>query len=190
VRPRGVKELLAEISRAMARLGADWYVFGAQAVGIWAQPRTTKDIDVTVRSDGDPHRIVSELDRAGFRLRVSDVDGFVERTSVLPFAHESGLNLDVVLAGSGLEDEFLARSRSFRIHGEVVRLIDPSDLVVTKVLAGRPKDQEDVRMLFRFRGAELDVERIRSLLSQLESALSQSDLLPRFEALLNESKTR
>jgi hypothetical protein len=69
-------------------------------------------------------------------------------------------------------------------------LIDPSDLVVTKVLAGRPKDQEDVRMLFRFRGAELDVERIRSLLSQLESALSQSDLLPRFEALLNESKTR
>jgi hypothetical protein len=47
---------------------------------------------------------------AGFRLRVSDPD-FVERTRVFPFVHvPTGFPLDVVLAGSGLEDMIIERA--------------------------------------------------------------------------------
>ena len=48
--------------------------------------------------------------------------------------------VDVVLAASGLEDEFLSRARPMRIHDVEVPTIDREDLIVAKILAGRPKD--------------------------------------------------
>jgi predicted nucleotidyltransferase len=91
--------------------------------------------------------------------------------------------LDVVLAGSGLEDEFLDRAREVDIGGTVVPLISLDDLVIAKVLAGRPKDVDDASNLWRLHGPELDAGHIRATLRLLEEALSQSDLLPAFESI-------
>jgi hypothetical protein len=87
-------------------------------------------------------------------------------------------------AGSGLEDEFLDRARAVDVGGAIVPLIDPEDLIIAKVLAGRPKDMEDAHGLWRLRGRELDVGRIRGTLRLLEEALTQSDLLSAFESIL------
>ena len=105
-------ELLAGLAGALARSGAAWYVFGAQAVVIWGRPRLTADIDVTVRLDPEePERLVRALEDAGFALRFGAAEPFVRRTRVLPFVHTaSGLPLDVVLAGPGLEERFLSRA--------------------------------------------------------------------------------
>ncbi len=69
-----------------------------------------------------------------------------------------------------------------------VPVITPDDLIVTKVLAGRPKDLEDVRELLRQQGVSLDLDRIRRLLSALEAALDRADLLPALEAAVNTTK--
>ena len=60
-------------------------------------------------------------------------------------------------------------------------VISPEDLVVTKVLTGRPKDLEDVRGILRQTGARFESERVRSLLGSLEAALDRSDLRALFE---------
>ncbi len=119
------------------------------------------DVDVTLRLTPDsPERFVGEMRVAGFELRVDDPE-FVRRTRVLPFVHiASGMPLDVVLAGSGLEDEFLSRARLLDIAGLRVPTIDPEDLVIAKVLAGRPRDLGDARGLWRARGLEMDAARI------------------------------
>ena len=44
----GAKLALAAIAGVMKRLGAKWYLFGAQAVALHGAQRTTQDIDVTV----------------------------------------------------------------------------------------------------------------------------------------------
>jgi hypothetical protein len=140
---------------------------------------------VTVELPSDnTHALVSAVEHAGFALRVRDVDDFVRRTRVLPFVHRnSGMFVDVVLAGPGPEEEFLARARSVEIApGLSVPIISPEDLVATKILAGRPKDIEDVRGILRSRGSTLDIGRIRRLLGALESAVAQTDLLSTFEA--------
>jgi predicted nucleotidyltransferase len=91
--------------------------------------------------------------------------------------------LDVVLAGSGLEDDFLSRAVPTDIGGVTVPLIAPSDLIIAKILAGRTKDLDDARAIWRLHRARLDVDRIRRTLRQLEEALGQSDLVPAFDAL-------
>ena len=63
-------------------------------------------------------------------------------------------------------------------------MISPEDLIVTKVLAGRSKDIEDVRCVLRERAESLDISRIRGTLRLLEEALAQSDLLVVFETEL------
>lgn len=97
---------------------------------------------------------------------------------------QSGLPLDIVLAGPGLEELFLERAVEVTVEGVTVPVISPEDLIVAKILAGRPKDLEDVRGILRERLSSLDIELIRSTLTLLEDALSQSDLRPLFESEL------
>lgn len=162
-------------------------MFGAQAVILYGVPRLSADVDVTLALVPDaPEVFTREMATAGFALRVTDSD-FVRRTRVMPFVHlATGMPLDVVLAGSGLEDEFLDRAKPVDLGGTAARVIDLGDLIVAKVLAGRPKDLDDVTSLWRLHRAALNADEIRNVLRLLEEALSQSDLLRAFNAIAGE----
>lgn len=182
VQPAAV-ELLSGLASVLARWGR-WYVFGAQAVIAHGVPRLSADVDVTLQLvPDDPERFAKEMKEGGFDLLVNDPE-FIRRTRVMPFVHRAtSMPLDIVLAESGLEQEFLDRAQPADVGGAVVPLIHPEDLIIAKIVAGRPKDLEDARGLWRIRGRELDAARIRRILGQLEEALSQSDLLPAFESI-------
>jgi Nucleotidyltransferase of unknown function (DUF6036) len=143
----------------------------------------TADVDVTAKlPDEDPAAFVAAMEAAGFDLRVRDVNGFVRRTRVFPFVHRSSqIPVDVVLAGPGLEEEFLARALPADLGGVVVPVISPEDLIVTKLLAARPKDVEDIRTVLAERLESLDLSRIRRLLRILQESLAVRDLKPLFE---------
>ena len=184
--PSPVAELLRALGEGFTSLGVRWYLFGAQAVLLYGGARLTADVDVTVALGERPTSdLVRALQRVGFALRVADVDDFVGRTRVLPLVHApSGLPLDVVLAGPGPEELFLARARRHDVEGVSVPVAAPEDLVVMKILAGRPKDVEDVRAIVAAGGAHLDHALVRETLGLLEGALDQRDLLPAFEAIV------
>ena len=124
--------------------------------------RLTADVDVTV--DLGPHSsavLVDALARAGFDLRVPDVAGFVETTRVLPFVHRrSRMPVDVVLAGPGLEEQFLARAEEREIGGARIPVASAEDLVAMKVLAEQGRDLEDVEAIVRVR-PDLDLSRVQ-----------------------------
>jgi hypothetical protein len=162
---------LTAVAPVLARWGR-WYVFGAQAVIVYGVPRLSADVDVTLALVPDePERFAGEMEAAGFALRVDDPD-FVRRTRVMLFVHlPTGMPLDVVLAGSGLEEEFLSRAKAVDVGGTSVPFIDLGDLIIAKVLAGRPKDVDDATALWRLHGSTLDADRIRGTLGLLEEAL-------------------
>ena len=175
-------DLLRALSSALRTYGCRWYLFGAQAVTIWGRPRLTADVDVTIRLEsGSTEQLLATLGAAGFRLSFLCSDEFVRLTRVLPLVHESsGMPLDLVLAGPGLEEQFLDRAIVVQLDDLSVPVISPEDLIVTKVLAGRPKDVEDIRGLLRSRASSIDLDYIRRTLTMVEEALGQSDLLPLF----------
>jgi hypothetical protein len=180
-----VAEALLAIAAAMRAAGTRWYLFGAQAAIVWGSPRLSADVDVTVETSAEKtSSVVAAMRDQGFDLVVGDAE-FIERTRVLLFVHRSTrMPIDVVLAGPGLEEQFLERAVDVALHDEQIPVISPDDLIVTKILAGRPKDIEDVRAVILARRHELDLDRVRSLLRLLEQALGQSDLLPALEAAL------
>jgi len=145
----------------------------------------TADVDITAEIPFERlDRFLEAMKRQGFALRFDDRE-FVNRTRVFPFLHHrTKVPLDVVLAGPGLEEEFLDRAIDVQLGETTVPVISPEDLIVTKVLAGRSKDIEDVRGVLRERATSLDINRIRGTLRLLEEALAQSDLVTVFEAEL------
>lgn len=178
-----IAQVLQSASRALDALQIRWYVFGALAVTAWSRPRITADVDITARVPDDAvNELCSALEQQGFSLRVRDRESFLAKTRVLPFLHTpTGMPLDLVLAGPGIEELFLGRALAVDIEGVSVPVASPEDLIVMKVLAGRAKDLEDVRSLLAAKLFELDVAQIRELLSMLEQALHQSDLMPVWE---------
>jgi hypothetical protein len=174
----------------MAERHLPWYLFGAQAAIVWGSPRLSADVDITATINAKAvDAFVESMKRQGFDLIFSDPD-FLARARVLPFIHRgTRMPLDVVLAGPGLEEDFLHRSILVDVQGTPIPVISPEDLIITKVLAGRPKDLEDVRSVAHERKASLDVERVRGILRLLEQALAQSDLLPVFERIWSEEES-
>ena len=184
--PAPLADLLLALSQVLADLRAGWYIFGAQAVLYWGRPRLTEDVDVTVQlGSTDVRDLVTRLQHAGFTMRVEGTAAFVAATRVLPLTFgDSGWALDIVIGGPGLEEEFVARAVQVEMApGLTVPVIAAEDLVVTKVLAGRSKDIDDIRGILVAQAGRLDMGAIRGTLAALESALGVSDLLPLFNQL-------
>jgi hypothetical protein len=180
-----IADLLAQLERAFARQGVRWFLFGAQAAILYGVARLSADVDVTVdlgaRSSAE---LVSTLAEAGFDLRVGDVAGFVETTRVLPFVHRaSRIPVDVVLAGPGIEEQFFAGAEQRMVGEARVPVAAAEDLVAMKVLAGRPRDLDDVTAIIRARHGNLDLDRIQATLGLLEGALDRRDLRSEFDRL-------
>ena len=106
--PRPATELLTSLAEVLEARGTRWYVFGAQAVILWGAPRLSADVDVTVQiALEEAADLAADMERAGFELRIQDVEGFVAQTRVLPCLHVgTQMPVDVVLAGAGLEELF------------------------------------------------------------------------------------
>lgn len=182
-------DALAALRAAFGSLGVRWYVFGAHAAIHYGVARLTEDIDVTVElGDRTSAELVEALATEQLRLRIPDhdIEAFVSSTRVLPVHHQpSGIPIDVVLAGPGLETLFLDRALMTRIDALDVPLATPEDLVIMKVIAGRPKDLEDARVLLE---TDLEHEHIRSTLELMDRALDRNDLVRALDALLAEPR--
>ena len=185
-----IGEVLAALGTCFDSLGVRWYLFGAQAAIFHGVARLTADVDVTVLPE--PHstgRLASAMEANGFRLRVTATDDFVARTRVLPFVHSATrLPVDVVLAGPGIEEQFLDRAEFHVLEGVRVPIATVEDLVTMKILAGRPKDLDDAKGMLRARSEEIDLDHVRWMLQLLEEALSQSALIPQLEQLIRREK--
>jgi hypothetical protein len=185
-----VADLLADLGAALESLRIDWYLFGARAAILHGASRLTADVDVTVRlpDTTSTATLVSSLERHRFDARVRDA-GFLDRTRVVPFVHTPTMvPLDVVLAGPGLEAQFFERTVDRVIEDVRVPVASAEDVMVMKVLAGRPKDVEDIVAIAAAYGDDLDVRYLRNTLRIVEQALAQSDLLPLLEQALERAR--
>lgn len=179
-----VSDVLADLYALFQRRGIGWYVFGAQAVVVFGRPRQTVDIDVTADIALEAvSELADTLLDAGFTPRVDDLVEFAHRTRAAPVVHEeSGIPVDIIFAGPGLEREFLERAVIVEIERMPIPFLSPEDLIAMKVLAGRSKDLDDVRGIIEKQGPSLDEARIRDVLERLERALDRSDLVATYES--------
>jgi len=182
-----LSELLASLARELDRNGIPYMIIGGQAVLLYAQPRTTRDIDVTLGVGVDELPALLRVARSlGLRLLADDPRDFAVKTMVLPCAHEpSGLRVDLVFSWSPYERQAIERAKLVEVAGVRVRYASPEDLLVHKMVAGRPRDLEDVRQIL-VKATPIDFDYVHNWLAQFEPVVERPLVEP-FEQIRSQA---
>lgn len=173
------KELLKALAEALAEQQIPYMVIGGQAVLLYGEPRMTKDIDVTLGLGVDGQNPIRTLS-AGLGLTPLADASFTARTMVFPCMDEkSGIRVDFIFSWSAYEREALERTRTVDLEGTPIRFASPEDLILQKVIAGRPRDEEDARGILA-KNPDCDRAYIRRWLREFTLTLGEP-YLERFE---------
>ncbi len=138
--------LLAKLARILDAARIPYMVIGGQAVLLHGEPRLTRDIDVTLGIDASEYkRVMDAITSVSLTASVEDVERFVRETNVLPLSDRAtGLRVDLVFSFTPYEAEAIGRAVPVLLEGVQVRFASAEDLIIHKLVAGRPRDIEDV----------------------------------------------
>ena len=184
---------------AAAREVLDWMhhgewrccVIGGLAVQRWGEPRLTQDVDLTVLVDlGAEGRFVDAV-LARFPGRRADARAFALTYRVLLVQAGNGVPLDLALGSTGFEIESVDRSTTWDVEpGCTIRTCSAEDLIVHKLVAGRPRDVADVEGIVVRQFDHLDVKRIRVWLAGFAELKEDQDLGRPLETALASARRR
>lgn len=167
-------------------------VIGGLAVQRWGEPRLTQDVDLTVLVGlGDEARFIDGV-LGRFDGRRPDARRFALTYRVLLVRASVGVPLDMALGSTQFEVESVDRSSNWEIEpGRVIRTCSAEDLVVHKLIAGRPRDVADVESIVARQSGHLDSERVRRTLAAFAELKEDPELGRPFErALVRAAESR
>ncbi|MBX6423242.1 nucleotidyl transferase AbiEii/AbiGii toxin family protein [Thermosulfurimonas sp. F29] len=178
--------LLPVLAKILDQNEIPYMIIGGQAVLLYGIPRLTRDIDITLGLEATSvEKLLELVERVGLQVLVKDPRRFVAETWVLPTLHsETGLRVDFIFSWSPFEQEALKRVREVIIEGYPVKFASPEDVIIHKMLAGRPRDLEDVQGILSKQ--KVDFERIRIWLARF-SEVAGRDLVQEFDQLLKKA---
>jgi hypothetical protein len=176
--------LLALLARELDRAEIPYMVIGGQAVQLYGEPRLTRDIDVTL---GIGHeelaRVLAVCSRCALRPLTERPGELVRDTMVLPALEErTGIRVDFVFSFTGYERQAIERSRPVELGGAQVRFAAVEDVIIHKLVAGRPRDLEDARIII-VKNSGLDRAYVERWLTEFDKTLAR-ELTALFRRLL------
>jgi hypothetical protein len=168
------ERLLAKIAQTFDAAELPYMVIGGQAVLVHGEPRLTEDVDVTLGADAEALPMVLDMvEQMGLTPLVENPDAFVRDTMVLPCADvETETRVDLVFSFSPYERQALERAHPVELSGRPVHFAAPEDLIIHKLVAGRPRDLEDVKGILA-KTPELDDAYLRRWLISFADALGE-----------------
>ncbi|PSQ88963.1 MAG: hypothetical protein BRD45_04750 [Bacteroidetes bacterium QS_8_64_10] len=180
------EKILTRIGATLEAADLDYMVIGGQAVLLYGEPRLTKDIDVTLGVGPEQVAEVVDLVRQmNLKPLAEDPESFVRETMVLPCqASDTEVQVDLVFSFSPYEQQAFERTQSVEMSGTHVQFASPEDVIVHKIVAGRPRDLEDVRSIL-LKNPSVDQEYVRHWLTDFSASLGRP-FLDQFENILRE----
>jgi len=189
-RPRqaatGLDEALRALIAGLEASARPSMIIGGIAVIARGVPRLTRDIDATIAGGGtDLSDLVTVLRRHDIAPRIEDAVQFARQNHVLLLRHTpTGIDVDLSLAWLPFELEAIAASELIPLHGARAHVARAEDLVIYKVAAWRPQDQQDVERLLALHGEQMDLARVRAAVRELATTLEEPRRIEEFERVL------
>ena len=154
-------------SRCCDEAGVPCALFGGLASIAHARVRPTLDVDVLIAVE--KVRIPSFLGllrQRGFAFDEPEVTRHLSRDGLAQVAYQ-GVRVDLLMPVLPFFQEALNRRSMITLGDKALPFVRAEDLVVMKMIAFRPRDQEDVRTLLAAPGHALDKAFIRARLGEL-----------------------
>lgn len=150
------------LSEVFVERGIEYALLGGLATMLRGRPRFTQDVDIllSVPQVALPG-LLDELIRRGFSLDADTVIREFVQHHMTAFRF-GVVRIDWLKPVLPLYAHALAAATSIPwTAGHSLRVLAAEGLIITKMVAFRPQDQEDIRTLIAANAAELNVELIR-----------------------------
>ncbi len=182
-----IQKVLEKLATNLERKNFEYMLIGGQAVLLYGEPRLTKDIDITLSADIDRlNEVISMVEELGWTILVKDPYEFVKKTMVLPIkASEMNIRVDLIFSYTPYERGAIKRAKKVKIGNAFISFASPEDIIIHKLISGRPRDIEDIRGILLKKGGALDTEYIFYWLRQFEETLKKP-VIREFQDLLKE----
>jgi len=169
------EKLLEKIGKTFTAYHIPYMIIGGQAVLLYGEPRLTKDIDITlgfgIEDIGKIKDVIRILDLTPL---VESIDNFVKQTFVLPTQDKNtGIRIDFIFSYSTYEKKAIEKAKSIKIGDEYIRFISIEDLIIHKIIAGRPRDIEDIQNIL-LKNPEVDEKYIIKWLAEFEKSTGEN----------------
>ena len=171
------RDLIERIASEFALWKIPYMIIGGQAVLLYGEPRLTKDIDITLGVGIEAfEKIVGAVEALGLKIQVAEAKAFVMETMVLPVLDvPSGIRVDLIFSFTPYERQAVERAVVVKFDDIAVMFASLEDVVIHKVVAGRARDIEDVRVVL-LKNPGYDGTYIRAWLSEFDRALEGGGL--------------
>ena len=182
-----LEDALLAMAQFLERHHVPYMVVGGVANVVWGIPRTTLDVDITIQvAEEDVEKLIHSLAQV-FRARISDPVSFVKQTRVLPLVTKDGVQVDLIFSQLPYEEEAIRRAALQRFQGTDIRVCQPEDLIIYKLVSERPKDREDVRGIIQQQAARLDRAYLDPKVIALARELERSEIALWYEQCWREA---
>jgi hypothetical protein len=178
--PGGVEPFygpLESIQRLLKKFNDRGVIIGGIAASLLGKPRYTVDVGAAfLISIEEIPQFIEAAKAEGIAPRIQNAEEFARKNRVLLLKHTATeTDLDISLGFLPFEQEMVERSVIETIGRLSIRLPTPEDLIITKAVAHRPKDLEDIRTIVD-KNPNLDVARIKQWVKQFAGALEMPNL--------------
>lgn len=183
--PRDVVDVARALAASLDRCGQEYAFGGAIALGYWAAPRGTLDVDLTLfLSPGQPGECVRVLREIGCDIGASEAAQMIGEHGFCR-ADYAGFRVDVFLPIAPFYEVARQRRQRMDLEGQPVMIWDAESLVVFKMMFFREKDMVDIKQVLRTQGPALDRPWVRG---QLEDTFGARDpRLARWDEMVRET---
>lgn len=181
-----IQSCLQELVAFFDELSIPYTTIGGIAVSMLSEPRFTRDIDTVIWIDRDYwDSFIKQAANHGFEPRNQNPVDFAQLHRIFLLSHrKTAITVDISLGALPFEKEMINRS-NIAIQGKLkLRIPTPEDLIIMKILAGRPKDLIDIGSLLKIH-RNLDIARIRFWVKEFAATLEMPEINENLEKMLN-----
>ena len=182
--PDPLLQTLRDIADFLKTQKIDYALIGGLAATVRGEPRSTLDVGLVVGCDVQRClALVDDLDGSLFQPLFDDVAAVVETTFILPLRHrKTSVKVDMALGLTGFEQNAIHNASLVEFGECSVPVVSAEDLVLMKMLAGRPRDTDDVTQILLRQGDALNWDYVLQTARHLQEAIGH-DIAAQLERL-------
>jgi hypothetical protein len=171
-KPASATEIARLLAAALDAAKCDYAIGGAIALGFWARPRSTMDVDVTLfLPPTEVSGCVRLLESIGCDLANETAERSLSEHGYCQVEYGGG-RIDVFLPLIPFYEEARKRRRAVEFEDQRVMVWDAETLCVFKMMFFRLRDLADIEEILRIQGEKLDRSWVRA---QVENIYGQRD---------------